>query len=151
VARTVKRRYVAIVHGRVRAASGVVDAPIGRDPRHRQRMAVLPAGKGKRAVSRWRLVERFPQFTHLDVSLETGRTHQIRVHLASLGHPVVGDSVYGGRSRPPLPFEGLALHAAALSFVHPGTQEVQHFTAALPARIERLLCHLGNTPGTEAR
>jgi 23S rRNA pseudouridine1911/1915/1917 synthase len=71
--------------------------------------------------------------------------------LASLGHPVVGDGVYGGKSRPPLPFEGLALHAAALSFVHPGTQEVQHFTAAFPARIQRLLCHLGNTPGTEAR
>jgi 23S rRNA pseudouridine1911/1915/1917 synthase len=151
VARTVKRRYVAVVHGRMRAASGVVDAPIGRDPRHRQRMAVLPIGKGKRAVTRWRVVERFPQFTHLDVSLETGRTHQIRVHLASLGHPVVGDPVYGGRSRPPLPFEGLALHAAGLSFVHPGTQEVQDFTASVPARMAHLLCHLGNTPGTEMR
>ena len=151
VARTVKRRYVAVVHGRMRAPSGVVDAPIGRDPRHRQRMAVLPMGKGKRAVTRWRVVERFPQFTHLDVSLETGRTHQIRVHLASLGHPVVGDRVYGGRSRPPLLFEGLALHAAALSFVHPGTQEVQDFTASVPARIEHLLCYLGNTPGPEPR
>lgn len=151
VARTVKRRYVAVVHGRMRAASGVVDAPIGRDPRHRQRMAVLPIGKGKRAVTRWRVVERFPQFTHLDVRLETGRTHQIRVHLASLGHPVVGDRVYGGRSRPPLVFEGLALHAVALSFVHPGTQEVQDFTAAVPARIEHLLCHLGHIPGTETR
>ena len=151
VARTVKRRYVAVVHGRMRAASGVVDAPIGRDPRHRQRMAVLPIGKGKRAVTRWRVVERFPQFTHLDVSLETGRTHQIRVHLTSLGHPVVGDRVYGGRSRPPLVFEGLALHAVALSFVHPGTQEVQDFTASVPARIEHLLCHLRNMPGTETR
>ena len=148
-ARTVKRRYVAVVHGRMRPTSGVVDAPIGRDPRHRQRMAVLPIGKGKRAVTRWRVVERFPQFTHLDVSLETGRTHQIRVHLASLGHPVVGDRVYGGELRPPEPLEGLALHAAELSFVHPASQEVQHFSASPPARIARLLCRLGNTHGTE--
>ena len=150
-ARTVKRRYVAIVHGRMRAASGVVDAPIGRDPRHRQRMAVLPTGKGKRAVTRWRVVERFPHFTELAVSLETGRTHQIRVHLASLGHPVVGDAVYGGKSRSPVPFEGLALHAADLSFVHPGTQEVQHFTASIPPRIAGLLCHLGHIPGAQVR
>jgi 23S rRNA pseudouridine1911/1915/1917 synthase len=151
VARTVKRRYVAIVHGRVRTASGVVDAPIGRDPRHRQRMAVLPGGKGKRAVTRWRVVERFPDFTQLDVSLETGRTHQIRVHMASLGHPVVGDRVYGGKARLPLLVEGLALHAAGLSFVHPGTQEVKNFTASVPARIDRLLCLLGNTGATGLR
>ena len=146
-----KRRYVAIVHGRMRAASGVVDTPIGRDPRHRQRMAVLPTGKGKRAVTRWRVVGRFPHFTQLAVSLETGRTHQIRVHLASLGHPVVGDAVYGGRSRPPMPFEGLALHAAELSFVHPGTHEVQHFTACIPPRIADLLCHLGHMLGPQMR
>jgi 23S rRNA pseudouridine1911/1915/1917 synthase len=150
-ARRVTRRYVAIVHGRVRAASGMVDAPIGRDPRHRQRMAVRPAGKGKRAITRWRVVERFPHFTRLEVTLETGRTHQIRVHLASLGHPVVGDRVYGGKSRPPLPFEGLALHAAALSFVHPASQEVQDFSASLPARMERLLCHLDNVAGPGVR
>jgi len=150
-ARTVKRRYVAIVHGRVRAASGVVDAPLGRDPHHRQRMAIRPAGEGKRAITRWRVVERFPHHTSLDVSLETGRTHQIRVHVASLGHPVVGDRVYGGKSRPPVPFEGLALHAAALSFVHPDTQAVQEFTASLPARIEYLLCHLRNTTEGQAR
>lgn len=150
-ARTVKRRYVAIVHGRARAATGVVDAAIGRDPRHRQRMAVRPAGQGKRAVTRWRVVERFPHFTHLDVTLETGRTHQIRVHMASIGHPVVGDRTYGGKLQPPIPLDGLALHAAGLTFVHPASQAMHEFTASIPPRIEALLCHLRNTPEAGAR
>jgi 23S rRNA pseudouridine1911/1915/1917 synthase len=149
--RTMTRRYVAVVHGRIRAPSGVVDAPLGRDPSHRQRMAVRPPGKGKRAVTRWRSTEKFGHFTVLDVRLETGRTHQIRVHMASLGHPVVGDRTYGGKQRPPIPFTGLALHAAELSFLHPATHAVQRFTASLPQRMEELLCHLRNTPEAGAR
>jgi 23S rRNA pseudouridine1911/1915/1917 synthase len=150
-ARTAKRRYLAIVHGHVRAERGTVDAPIGRDPRHRQRMAVLGPGRGKRAMTRWVVTERFRDFTVLDVSLETGRTHQIRVHMASLGHPIVGDRVYAPKARPPIPLEGLALHACALGFVHPATQVVKEFTGSVPARIERLLSHLRNTAAVRSR
>jgi 23S rRNA pseudouridine1911/1915/1917 synthase len=142
-ARTVTRRYLAVVHGRVRADEGVVDAPIGRHPRDRVKMAIRPAGRGKRAVTRYRVLERFARFTLLEVRLETGRTHQIRVHLASLGHPVVGDDVYGTpRTRPPIPLDGYALHATTLAFVHPAFRKVTECTAPLPARIERLLLHL---------
>src|SRR3989441_482189 len=147
VARTVTRRYRAIVHGRVTAANGVVDTPIGRHPRDRVRMAVLPRGRGKRAVTRFEVLERFRHFTDLDVRLETGRTHQIRVHMASVGHPVAGDHVYGGRpARAPLPvpLEGLALHAAELAFVHPVTQRRMEFASGLPPRMARLLSHLSN-------
>jgi 23S rRNA pseudouridine1911/1915/1917 synthase len=145
-ARTVRRRYLAVVHGRVRPDEGVVDAPIGRHPQHRQRMAVLSEGKGKRAVTRYRVEERFAAFTYLEARLETGRTHQIRVHLASLGHPVVGDETYGrGRGQAPVPLEGIALHAADLAFVHPATQERMAFSAPLPPRMQRLLSHLRNS------
>src|SRR5687767_3018008 len=91
--RTVTRRYIAVVHGRVTQDAGVVDAPLGRHPHDRKRMAVQRRGKGKRAVTRWRVLERFPAFTLIEARLETGRTHQIRVHMASIGHPVAGDDV----------------------------------------------------------
>jgi 23S rRNA pseudouridine1911/1915/1917 synthase len=142
-ARTVTRRYLAVVHGRVRTSESVVDAPIGRHPSNRVKMAIRPVGRGKRAITRYRVLERFAHFTVLEVRLETGRTHQIRVHLASLGHPVVGDEVYGKpRSRAPVELDGYALHATALAFVHPVFRKVIECTAPIPERMERLLLRL---------
>jgi len=157
--RTVSRRYLCLAHGAVRRADGVIDAPIGRDPRSRVRMAVAPAGKGKRAVTRFRVLERFGSgasaITFLECALETGRTHQIRVHLASLGHPLLGDETYRGRRAaadgdPELPglmdgLNGVALHAAELAFHHPITGEAMRFSCPLPDRIARILSHLRNT------
>jgi len=136
----------------------VVDAPVGRDPRSRIRMAVVAEGKGKRAVTRYRVLERFgvgpSAVTLLESSLETGRTHQIRVHLASLGHPLLGDDVYRGRRTGPggdavltTLIEGLggvALHAAELAFLHPLTGAPMQFSCPLPDRIARILSHLRN-------
>jgi 23S rRNA pseudouridine1911/1915/1917 synthase len=145
-ARTVSRRYLAVVHGVPARSEAVIDAPIGRHPRDRVRMAVRPVGRGKRAVTRYRVLERFPAVpaAYLEVRLETGRTHQIRVHLAAEGHPVLGDGVYRRRSVP-LPDadpQGLALHAAELGFVHPVTGERVTLAVPLPHRMERLLSHL---------
>jgi 23S rRNA pseudouridine1911/1915/1917 synthase len=149
--RTVSRRYLCLVHGAIALREGMIDAPIARDPRSRVRMAVARAGTGKRAVTRFRVLERHPAYTYLECRLETGRTHQIRVHLASLGHPLVGDLTYGAKRErprdalPPDLLEGLggvALHAAGLSFLHPVTGETIDLSSPLPNRIARLLSHL---------
>jgi len=149
--RTMSRRYLALAHGAMTQRDGTVDAPIGRDPRSRVRMAVARAGTGRRAVTRFRTLERFAGYTYLECRLETGRTHQIRVHLASLGHPLVGDATYGaGRARrlDTLPadlveaLDGVALHAAGLCFLHPSTGEPVDLSSPLPNRIGRLLSHL---------
>ncbi len=143
-ARTVSRCYVAVVHGRVARPQGVVDAPIGRHPHDRVRMAIRPAGRGKRAVTHYRVLERWRDFTFVEARLETGRTHQIRVHFFSIDHPIYGDEVYRSRStrRLPMVFSGIALHASTLAFVHPMTGNVMGFSSPLPSRIERLLGYL---------
>jgi 23S rRNA pseudouridine1911/1915/1917 synthase len=136
---------VALVHGTVRAQRGTVDRPIGRDPRERKRMSVRSAG-GRAAVTHYAVRERFPGATLLDVSPETGRTHQIRVHLASLGHPIVGDATYGGRRKAPGETGAVlaacprqALHAARLAFVHPVTGAPLVLEAGLPADLRSVL------------
>jgi 23S rRNA pseudouridine1911/1915/1917 synthase len=137
--REVRREYLALVWGRVARAEGTIDAPIGRDPRHRTRMAVVPAGR--RAVTGYRVVERFDDATLLELRLETGRTHQIRVHCASIGHPVVGDPTYGRRPNA-WGLRRQALHAHRLAFAHPGSGVALSFTSALPGDIAGALARL---------
>ena len=133
-ARTVKRTYLALARGRV-AAGGTVDAPIGRHPVQRTKMAVVPGGKA--AVTHYRVKEKLPAHTLLECRLETGRTHQIRVHLASLGHPIEGDAAYAGRG--PRLLERQALHAWKLAFVQPRTGKELEFESPLPEDLEGLL------------
>jgi 23S rRNA pseudouridine1911/1915/1917 synthase len=138
-ARTVKRLYLALARGNV-AHDGVVDAPVGRHPTQRVKMAVTNAGKPAR--THYRVLERFADCTLVECSLETGRTHQIRVHLASLGHPLVGDAVYGG-NRPGGPVFGRqALHARRLGLLHPSSALPMEWESPLPADFTELLEHL---------
>ncbi len=136
---SLSRTYEAIVVGGMREDTGTVDAPIARHPRERKRMAVVSGGK--RAVTHWRVVERFPGHTWVECALETGRTHQIRVHMAHIGRPLLGDTVYGSRKSVP-GLAGQCLHAARLCFVHPSTGEPMELEAPLPgwftAAAERL-------------
>jgi len=142
-AHRVERRYLALVQGRLPAAAGTVDAPVGRHPRDRKRMAVVPAG-GRRAVTHWRVLETFPAVQLTEATLETGRTHQVRVHLASLRHPLVGDRAYGAdptlaaRLGVPRPF----LHAWRLAFTHPGDGHRVDLTEPLPADLQAALDRL---------
>jgi 23S rRNA pseudouridine1911/1915/1917 synthase len=142
---TVNRKYIALVHGNLAHEHGTVDAPIGREP-HDRKMYTVTDKNSKPAVTHFRVLERFSGgYTLVELKLETGRTHQIRVHMKFIGHPLVGDPMYGRSKSITMETEGQALHAAVLGFVHPSTGETLHFEAPLPADMEQLLHALRTT------
>ncbi|MFD1677298.1 RluA family pseudouridine synthase [Alicyclobacillus fodiniaquatilis] len=137
-AHTVERQYTAIVHGRMTHQNGTIEMPIARDPQDRQRMAAIAGGK--QAVTHFQVIERFDRYTLVRCRLETGRTHQIRVHFAAIDHPLAGDPVYGRRHT--LQIAGQALHAQTLGFEHPSTGEWRVFSSELPEDMAGLLTGL---------
>ena len=139
---TIVRRYYAILYDNIAEDSFTVDQPLGRDPKDRKKMAVR--ADGKRAVTHCKVLRRFGQFTYVECRLETGRTHQIRVHMAYLHHPLLGDEVYAGRRKSPFVTNGQCLHAGVLGFVHPRTGEYIETHAPLPQYFEDILCKLDN-------
>lgn len=143
---SITRKYRAIVHGNLKEDTGTVHAPIGRHPIDRKKMAVNRQN-GKDAVTHYRVLERFGKFTYIECQLETGRTHQIRVHMSSLGHPLLGDDVYGPARCPYPGLQGQTLHAQILGFIHPSSREYMEFCAPLPEYFEKLLTKLRQNPG----
>jgi 23S rRNA pseudouridine1911/1915/1917 synthase len=145
-AKTARRNYIALVEGVMKPDIGTIDKPIGRHPSKRKQMAIV--ANGRKAVSRFKVLERLAKFTLVKVMLETGRTHQIRVHMASLGYPVAGDLLYNPKSsgseaaRQKLGLKGQALHAAQLSFTHPTTGMLLEFEAPLPEDFQTMLTNL---------
>ena len=136
------REYEAIVRGRLREDSGTIDAPIGRHPTDRKRMAVTQKAS-RSAVTHWEVIARYGGYTHVRCRLETGRTHQIRVHMAYIGHPLLGDFTYGAPS-PDKGLEGQCLHARRLRFVHPTSGELVELETPLPDYFQEVLKRLGN-------
>ncbi len=142
-AKTAKREYLGIVNGVPKAEQGTVDQPIGRHPKHRKKMSILPVEEGGRnAVTHWKIIERLGNYTLMQFQLETGRTHQIRVHSTHLGLPMIGDPDYGSGKFPGIKLPGQALHAFRLTLRHPTTQAVISAEAPLPQRWEILLGQL---------
>jgi len=138
---SIKRIYKGIVHGNIKEDFGTVDAPLGRDPKNRKRNAIRP--DGRHAVTHYKVLERFDGYTYAEFELETGRTHQIRVHMASIGHPLLGDDVYGPK-KCPFTLEGQTLHAETIGFEHPVTGKYIEVSAPLPEYFQHLLKVLRN-------
>ena len=133
---TLARTYECIVVGKLREDRGTVNAPIARHPTDRKRMAVVAGGR--EAITHWEVIARYPGYTHVRCRLETGRTHQIRVHMAYIGHPILGDTVYGAKKEVP-GLTGQCLHAVGLRFLHPRTHEVVELSCPLPEEFTRML------------
>ena len=140
---SITRRYQAIVHGVLKDDTGTIDAPIGRHPTDRKKMSIN-YNHGKNAVTHYKVLKRFRQYTHVECRLETGRTHQIRVHMASIGHPLVGDEVYGPKKCPFKALQGQTLHARTLGIIHPTTGKYLEVNAPLPEYFIELLDRLRN-------
>ncbi len=157
--RTVEKTYIGLVYGHPAPEQGKIEAPIGRHPFHRTKMAVRPEEKGRPALTLYRVIERFPDAALLELRLKTGRTHQIRVHLRSIHHPIVGDRVYGAgyktKMRDPVVRQAIDrlhrhfLHAAGIRFHHPRTGDILEFHAPLPAELEEFLALLRRRVGSE--
>ena len=139
---SIVRRYFAILYDNIAEDEFTVDQPIGRDPKDRKKMAVR--NDGKRAVTHCKVLRRFGAYTYVECRLETGRTHQIRVHMAYVHHPLLGDEVYAGKRKSPFKTQGQCLHAGILGFVHPRTGEYIETSAPLPQYFEEILTKLGN-------
>ena len=140
---SIRRIYVAIVHGNIKEDSGTVNPPIGRHPTDRKKMSTH-CKNGRDAVTHYKVLERFGDYTYIQCELETGRTHQIRVHMASIGHPLVGDEVYGPKKCPFKRLQGQTLHARTLGIIHPTTGKYLEVNAPLPEYFIELLDRLRN-------
>ncbi len=134
----VTKKYLTLVHGNLKDDSGIIDAPIGRSLKNRKKMAVTVEGKSREAVTQFKILKRFSGYTLIEATLRTGRTHQIRVHLAFIGHPIVGDQLYG-RKRQGLNINRQALHSYVLGFVHPESKKYMEFSAPLPQDMQKLI------------
>lgn len=135
---SINRKYHALVCGVLKEDEGTVHTNIGRHPNDRKKMAVVAPGSGKEAITHYKVLQRFEKYTYVECTLETGRTHQIRVHMSHLGYPLLGDEIYG-RKEAPFRLEGQCLHAKILGFIHPRSQEYIETEAPLPAYFEKLL------------
>lgn len=140
---TLKRRYFALVHSNIKEDGGTVDKNLKRSPSDRKKIAVCTAGEGRSAVTHYSVLERFGRYTYINCDLDTGRTHQIRVHMRWLGHPIVGDKTYGVKNEE-FNLVGQLLHAGKIGFIHPKSREYMEFTVPLPEDFEKVLTVLRN-------